>query len=480
MPLEIYDTLRRAQVPFEPREDGRASIYVCGPTVQADAHIGHGRYAVVFDVLRRYLLWSGYDVLYVTNITDVDDKIIFRADREDVSAPRIAERYARAWNRTMDRLGVLPPDIQPRATGHILEMQQLISTLIERGKAYEADGNVLFRVRKFDEYGKLSNRSIEDMVQGDELVGAELKEDPLDFALWKAAKEGEPAWPSPWGPGRPGWHIECSVMASTHLGGGFDIHGGGLDLVFPHHENEIAQYEAVNDEPFARYWMHNGMVQMGTEKMSKSIGNIVGLEEAIERWGRPALRMWYSQAAHRSPLTFDEERVAEAVAAVDRLATFLRTVQFVVGDDEPATSEAAEPHRDAFVAAMDDDLNVPRATAALHELVTEGHDRLGAAERGDEAAIADVRALADLLRELADDVLGLGLTDLLDESRDIGRHIGPLVEHLLEARAEARQERDFASADAIRDRLAAAGVVIEDRPGGSRWYVEPGGWDSGA
>ncbi|MDX1659215.1 MAG: cysteine--tRNA ligase [Nitriliruptorales bacterium] len=475
MPFELYDTLRREQVPFEPRQEGRASIYVCGPTVQGHAHIGHGRYAVVFDVLRRYLTWSGYDVLYVTNITDVDDKIIFRANREEVSAPRIAERYTRAWNRTMDRLGVLPPDVQPRATGHILEMQELTKELIAQDKAYEAAGNVLFRVRSFDDYGKLSNRSIEDMVQGDELVGADLKEDPLDFALWKAAKEGEPSWPSPWGPGRPGWHIECSVMATAHLGDGFDIHGGGLDLVFPHHENEIAQHEAAHGGTFARYWVHNGMVQMGTEKMSKSIGNIVGLEEAIERWGRPALRMWYAQAAHRSPLTFDEDRLAEAEAAVDRLATFLRTAELVVGDADHGDSDAAEPHRRAFVAAMDDDLNVPRATAALHELVSDGHDSLGAAESGDASAQAAVAALATALRELADDVLGIGLDELLADSRAVGRRITPLVEHLLDARQRAREERDFAEADAIRDHLAEAGIVVEDRPSGSRWFVEPAG-----
>ncbi len=487
MSLVLYDTLRREKVPFEPREPGKASIYVCGPTVQADAHVGHGRYAVVFDVLRRWLIASGNEVLYVTNITDVDDKIIMRANREGTTQAIIAERYARAWNRTMDKLGVLPPDVQPRATGHILDMQALIDDLIDEDKAYASGGNVLFRVRRFDGYGKLSGRRIDEMVQGEDVVASEHKEDPLDFALWKAAKPGEPSWPSPWGPGRPGWHIECSAMATKHLGAGFDIHGGGLDLVFPHHENEIAQFEAAHDTTFARHWVHNGMVQMGEEKMSKSVGNIVGLEDAVERWGVGPLRLWYLSAHHRSPLVYEVDRLHEGVTAHERFTTFLRTATLVLdtwprditAPEDPELREAANAttvdtgFRDAFAAALDDDLNAPRAVAALHDLVAAGHERLGAAERGDAQARADVLALAAALMELGDDVLGLQIGEAVTASHEAGQRIAPVVDHLLGERSKARADRDFTTADAIRDELTDIGVVVEDRPGGSRWYVDP-------
>jgi cysteinyl-tRNA synthetase len=473
MALSLYDTMTREQRPFEPRDEGRASIYVCGPTVYAPAHVGHGRYAVVFDVLRRYLASSGYDVTYVTNITDVDDKIIMKATRERTSTAVIATRYTHAWNRTMERIGVLAPDVQPFATGHLLDMIELIETLVERGMAYEADGNVLFRVRAHEGYGKLSGRQVDDMVSQDDVVGTDVKEDPLDFAMWKAAKPGEPAWPSPWGRGRPGWHIECSAMAAKHLGHGFDIHGGGYDLTFPHHENEIAQHEAAHGAPFARHWVHNGMVRMGEEKMSKSLGNIVSLDEAYGRWGRGPLRLWYLSAHHRSPLTFDTERLDEASASFERLVTFLKTAAFVVDADTEPDEAAAASHRAAFAAAMDADLNAPKAVAALHDLVSEGHDLLRAAEGGDEAARSAIRALGDTLVELADEVLGLGLEHTVGETQLAADRLAPLVEHLLTERRDAREARDFDTADAIRDRLSAAGVVVEDRPAGSRWYVDP-------
>jgi cysteinyl-tRNA synthetase len=486
--MQLYDTLTREKREFVPREAGKASLYVCGPTVQADAHVGHGRAAVVFDVLRRYLAWSGSEVLFVQNITDVDDKIIIRAQREKTTQAIISNRYSRAWNDAMRALGVLPPDVQPLATGHILEMQELIQQLIDEDKAYEVDGNVLFRVRRFEGYGKLSGRDVDEMVSQDDVVGAEGKDDPLDFAMWKAAKPGEPAWPSPWGPGRPGWHIECSAMAAKHLGHGFDVHGGGLDLVFPHHENEVAQYEAAHGEPFARYWVHNGMVRMGEEKMSKSLGNIVSLSEANERWGRGALRLWYLSAHHRSPLTFEDAYLDEGGAAFERLATWLRTARLTLPSGGPGGASAggpggasagdgevddtvAAPHRDAFVAAMDDDLNAPKAVAALHDLVSEGYDQLKQAEAGDAGAQAATRALADTLVELADEVLGLDLGGTVERDRARGERLAPIVTSLLEERATARAEKDWATSDRIRDELAAIGVVVEDRPGGVRWYA---------
>jgi cysteinyl-tRNA synthetase len=470
MALVLYDTLRREKVPFEPRDEGRVAMYVCGPTVQADAHVGHGRAAVVFDVMRRYLRWAGYDVTYVQNVTDVDDKIILRARRERTSPAVIATRYTRAWNRTMDALGIAAPDVQPLATGHLLQMQELIQTLIDQDKAYERGGNVLFRVRAFDGYGKLSRRQIDDMQQGDDVVDADQKEDPLDFAMWKAAKRGEPSWPSPWGPGRPGWHIECSAMATEHLGAEFDIHGGGLDLVFPHHENEIAQHEAAHGTTFARHWVHNGMVQMGDDKMSKSVGNVVSLEEAVGAWGQGPLRLWYLSAHHRSPLTYDSERLADATTVHRRLTTFLRSARRAT-DGVEADAAAADAHREAFRAAMDDDLNAPQALAALHELVSDGNERLTKAEAGHDDAQRAVAGLADALLEIGDEVLGLALGASLEDAADCERQLAPLVDQLLEQRAEARANKDFATADAIRDQLAAAGVTVEDRPDGARWYA---------
>jgi cysteinyl-tRNA synthetase len=470
MPLMLYDTLRREEVPFVPAEPGRVGMYVCGPTVQGDAHVGHGRAAVVFDVLRRHLASSGYAVRFVQNVTDIDDKIILRARREGVDHAVISTRYARAFERTMDALGVLPPDVRPLATGHLLEMQQLITALIDAGKAYAVDGDVFFRVRSFPTYGALSNRRIDDLVEGADVVDRDRKEDPLDFALWKSAKLDEPSWPSPWGPGRPGWHIECSAMAATHLGAGFDIHGGGLDLVFPHHENEIAQHEAAHGTTFARHWVHNGMVQMGDAKMSKSVGNVVALADAVGSVGRGPLRLWYLSAHHRSPLTFDDERLEDAQAVFQRFVTFVRAARRAAGD-VAADGSSAEAHRAAFTAAMDDDLNAPVAVAALHQLVADGSDRLRAASSGDAAAQAAVADLADALVTLADDVLGLGIADVLARAATLEARIAPLVAGELELRAAARAAKDFATADAIRDRLAAAGVVVEDTPGGVVWYA---------
>ncbi|GGI07804.1 cysteine--tRNA ligase [Egicoccus halophilus] len=470
MSLVLYDTLRREKVPFEPRDAGRVSVYVCGPTVQADAHVGHGRLAVVTDVLRRHLRHAGNEVTFVQNVTDIDDKIILRARREKVDPAVVATRYTRAWNRTMDALDVLAPDVQPLATAHLLEMHALIQELIDQDKAYAVDGDVFFRVRSFEGYGKLSRRPIDDMQQGDDVVGADRKEDPLDFAMWKSAKPGEPSWPSPWGDGRPGWHIECSAMAVRHLGSGFDIHCGGLDLVFPHHENEIAQHEAAHGGVFARHWVHNGMVRMGEEKMSKSIGNVVSLHDAVEEWGVGPLRLWYLSAHHRSPLTFDTERLRDAAASHQRLTTFLRSARRAA-DDVSADEQAARPHLDAFTAAMDDDLNAPQAVAALHELVSTGNERLPAAERGDETARAQVASLAEALVTLGDGVFALGLEAALADAAGLERQLAPLVEQLLDQRRNARGDRDFATADRIRDQLAAAGVVVEDRPDGPRWYV---------
>lgn len=469
MALQLYDTLTREERLFVPRNDGKVGMYVCGPTVQAASHIGHGRAAVVFDVLRRYLTFSGYDVTFVQNITDIDDKIIFRANAEKVSAAQIATRYTRVWNDTMRRLNVLPATVQPHATGHLVEMFTLIGELIDAGYAYEVDGDVFFRVRKFATYGALSRRVVDDMQQGDDVVDAERKEDQLDFALWKSAKPGEPFWPSPFGDGRPGWHIECSAMAAKHLPDGIDIHGGGFDLVFPHHENEIAQHEAAHGGTFANYWVHNGMVRMGAEKMSKSLGNVVALDEALDQWGAGPLRVWYLSAQHRTPLTFDDDRLGDAAVVFNRFVTCVRSTARL-GEVETDDTVVA-PYREKFVQAMDDDVNVPVAMAVLHELVTDANAALKTANSQNPDVLTKAASLGGLLRTLCDDVFGLGVADTLRDETKAEQLIKPFVDDLLNKRREARNAKDWATADQLRDLLQNAGVVVEDSVDGERWYV---------
>jgi cysteinyl-tRNA synthetase len=458
--MRLYNTLTRRVEELVPRTPGEISMYVCGPTVQGPPHFGHARASIVPDVLRRYLEWTGSRVRHVRNITDIEDRIITRALEEDRPAAEVAEEFSRVWETQISRLGVLAPHIVPRATGHILEMHELIARLLERGSAYEAGGDVFFSVRHFDGYGKLSGRKLDDLLAGARVEADERKRDPLDFVLWKAAKPGEPSWPSPWGPGRPGWHIECSAMASKYLGAGFDIHAGGTDLVFPHHENEIAQFEAATGEPFARHWVHNGLLGLAGEKMSKSIGNIISLEESIERYGANTLRMFYLSAQYRSPVEFSEERLREAAAGLDRWRAFLRVTAGIDAEPDPDVVEEA---RARFRAAMDDDLATPAAQAGLFDLVTTGHQDL---ENGDGARAAGARAA---LLELTA-VLGY---DLQTPAQGNGL-VGPLIEALLELREEARARRDFSAADGIRDRLTELGVVVEDSSQGSRWHLAAG------
>ncbi|MBA2529760.1 MAG: cysteine--tRNA ligase, partial [Euzebyales bacterium] len=325
--MRLYNSLTRTTEELVPRDEGRVGMYVCGPTVQDAPHFGHARAALVPDVLRRWLEHSGYEVFCVRNITDVDDKIIAKSAQEGRPAAAVAEHYARVYEAEIARLGVLPPHIAPRATGHILEMIALIERLVEVGAAYEAGGDVFFSVRAFDGYGKLSGRNVDELRAGARVEADARKRDPLDFSLWKAAKRGEPSWPSPWGRGRPGWHIECSAMATKYLGTAFDIHTGGQDLVFPHHENELAQSEAASGRRFARFWVHNGLLAMGESKMSKSLGNVISLGAALDRHGANVLRLFYLSAHYRSPIDFSEERLAEAAAGFDRWSAFLRATR---------------------------------------------------------------------------------------------------------------------------------------------------------
>jgi cysteinyl-tRNA synthetase len=467
MALRVYNTLSRRKEDFETIEPGRVRMYVCGVTVYGPAHIGHGFMVVSFDIIRRYLTWLGYEVQHAQNFTDVDDKIIARAAEVGIEPIALADGYVAEWRRDITELGVLPPTIEPRATEEIAGMLEMIAGLINRGLAYEAGGDVYFRVRAFEGYGKLSGRSINDLLSGARVEIGEQKEDPLDFALWKAAKPGEISWPSPWGPGRPGWHIECSTMSLTHLGGQLDIHGGGTDLIFPHHENEIAQSEAfMGTAPFARYWLHNEMVQLGGTKMSKSLGNLVTIRELLDRGPDDGqiYRFMVLTGHYRTPLTWSEESFESARRGLERLRSGLRGYDPAAPQGEAGTLADILATTEAdFRAAMDDDFNTAGALAALFELV-----RVINRSRDEGATAADLGAAQAKLIELAT-VFGLELVPQGRENQDLTA--APFIELLLETRAELRKAKQFALGDQIRDRLKGLGVEVEDGPQGSTWRM---------
>jgi len=459
--LRLFDTATREQRDFVPLRAGAASVYVCGATVQGLPHIGHVRSGLNYDVLRRWLTHQGLDVLLVRNITDIDDKILTKAAAAGRPWWEWGATHERAFQSAYAALGCLPPSIEPRATGHITQMVELIERLMERGHAYPAGGDVYFSVRSFPAYGALSRQRVDDVAQGEGESGA--KRDPLDFTLWKAAKPGEPSWPTPWGRGRPGWHLECSAMASMYLGPEFDIHGGGLDLVFPHHENEQAQSHAVGDG-FARYWLHNAWVTMGGEKMSKSLGNTLTIDALLERVRGVELRYYLVGPHYRSSIEYSDAALRESVAAYRRIESFVHRVRERIG-----TPEIGAPSAD-FVAALDDDLGTPGALAAIHNAVRDGNTALDVGDRHRAEATAEsVRAMTKLLgldpldpQWLVADLAGDAATEAL----------GTLVEDLLAQRQEARERRDFATADAVRGRLTAAGVSVEDSADGPTWSLK--------
>ncbi len=466
MSLRLYDTAARAVRDFTPLRAGRASVYVCGLTVQGPPHIGHVRSALAFDVLRRWLTAGGLEVSYVRNVTDIDDKILAKAADHGVPWWAWAYENELAVTRAYDALGILPPTYEPRATGHIPDMVALMELLVERGHAYAAGGDVYFDVRSFPDYGSLTGQQLGDMQAAADTDTDERKRDPRDFALWKAHKDGEPAtasWPTPWGRGRPGWHLECSAMAERYLGPEFDIHGGGLDLRFPHHENEQAQSRAAG-HGFARYWMHNSWVTLGGEKMSKSLGNTALVDEIVTRV-RPVELRYYLVAPHyRSTIEYTDEALAEAAAGYQRIESFVRRAAGRVGPDAGAAVLCAE-----FRAAMDDDLATPAAVAAVHETVRQGNTAIA---EGDDAAVAGaLGAVRVMLGVLGLDPLdphwahGGGTDERLVLATD------GLVSMALEQRQAARARKDFAAADAIRDQLTALGVTVEDTPQGPRWEL---------
>jgi cysteinyl-tRNA synthetase len=459
--LRLFDTATREQRDFVPLRAGVASIYVCGATVQGVPHIGHVRSGLNYDVLRRWLEHGGLDVRLVRNVTDIEDKILLKAAAADRPWWEWAATHEREFQAAYAALGCLPASIEPRATGHVPQMIELMQRLIDGGHAYAADGDVYFAVRSFPGYGELSHQRPDDLNQGEGDSGA--KRDPLDFTLWKAAKPGEPSWPTPWGPGRPGWHLECSAMSTFYLGAEFDIHGGGLDLVFPHHENERAQSNAVGDG-FARYWLHNNWVTMGGEKMSKSLGNTLSIPAVLDRVRGVELRYYLVGPHYRSAIEYTDAALQESVAAYRRIESFVHRVAERAGAPEIGAVDAR------FAAAMDDDLGTPLALGAVHAAVREGNTALDAGDHaGALAAAGRVRAMTD--------VLGLDPLDRQwaagDTTQDAAAGaLAALVDDLLAQRAAARAARDFATADEVRDRLTAAGVSVEDSPDGPTWTLK--------
>ena len=459
-PIQIYNSLTRTKSVFEPRRPGHVDMYVCGVTVYNDAHLGHARMLVVFDIVVRYLRARGYDVRYVRNITDIDDKIIRRSAENGEDWRALADRYAQRLFEDERALGLLQPDVEPRATEHLDQIIAMIAELIDNGYAYVADnGDVYYAVSRFKDYGRLSGHKPEELRVGARVEPGEAKHDPIDFALWKAEKPGEPAWEAPWGRGRPGWHIECSAMSVHQLGNHFDIHGGGLDLKFPHHENEIAQSEAATGETFADVWMHNGFVEVGSEKMAKSLGNFTTVRDLLAQWPGETLRFFIATSHYRSPLSYTPERIAEAHAGLSRLYLALRGLD--LGPAE-GPGEGVEPYSRRFHVAMSDDFNTPEALAVLFELAREINRRREAGQPSEPLA-AELRRLAGplgLLRMDPDAFLRSGAGGEISDQE---------IEGLLEERRMARTNRDFKRADEIRDHLTDLGIVLEDTASGTLW-----------
>ena len=465
--MKVYNTLTRKKEELVPITPGEIKIYACGPTVYNYIHIGNARPLCIFDILRRYLEYRGYNVKFVQNFTDIDDKIIRRANEEHVDFYEISERYIKEFWTDADGLNVRHATINPKATENIDAIIQIISTLIEKGYAYEAQGDVYFSTEKFKDYGKLSHQPLEDLEAGARIMVGEVKREPMDFAVWKAAKPGEPAWDSPWGKGRPGWHIECSAMNWRYLGDTIDIHCGGQDLIFPHHENEIAQSECFTGKPFAHYWMHNGYINVDNVKMSKSLGNFFTVRDVAEKYGYEPIRYLLISAQYRSPINYSTDIIEQCIAALNRLYTCRDSLDFELKnasdaehDGDKAIIDGFDKYREQFIAAMDDDLNTADAIASIFELVRDINTNV-VGKTPSKALVEGAIAMFDELTG----VLGLVYnrkTETLDSD----------VEALIEARTNARKEKNWAEADRIRDQLKEMGIVLEDTAQGVKWHRE--------
>lgn len=464
--MKIYNTMTRKKEEFIPLEEGKVKMYVCGPTVYNFIHLGNARPFTVFDTLRRYFEYRGYDVTYIQNFTDVDDKIIKRSHEEGITPEEVASKYIKEYFTDCDGLGIKRATVHPQVTDNIDNIIAFISTLIEKGYAYESNGDVLFRTRKFDEYGKLSHQNIEELELGARIDIDEKKEDPLDFVLWKAKKEGEPGWQSPWGEGRPGWHIECSVMSRRYLGDTIDIHAGGQDLQFPHHENEIAQSECCNDKTFARYWMHNGYINVDGEKMSKSLGNFFTVREISEKYDLGLVRFFLLSTHYRNPVNFSDTILDQAKSGLDRLVTARERAEYTI---QNLTEEKAKPeekeliaqvdtYRDKFIEAMDDDLNTADAISAIFELAKFMNTNIK-----EDSSKEFVQKCIDMFNELT------GVLNIAQKNDEVDDELTKQVEEMIAKRAEAKKSKDFALADQIRDELTAMGIAIEDTRQGVKW-----------
>jgi len=463
MTLKIYNTLTRKKEPFETLQPDHVSMYVCGPTVYDKAHVGHAMSVLVFDIIRRYLEFQGYQVRQVMNYTDVDDKIIQRANAQGIDPSDLAEKYIQEFKEHLRDLNIQWATVYPRATTEMDNIIAMVQALIDKGNAYQSEGDVYFFVNSDEDYGKLSGRKVEDMIAGYRIDVDERKESPMDFALWKSAKPGEPSWDSPWGPGRPGWHIECSAMSLHHLGEQIDIHGGGNDLIFPHHENEIAQTESITGKPFARYWVHNGMLQLSGEKMSKSLGNLISIDDFLADHDADALRMMVLNSNYRSPLKFNDESIGHAERALDRLRSALRPAMPDAHGEQPAfLSEQIAETKKGFSDAMDDDFNTAGALGHLFDLVRAANQ-----SRDKDTSAAALQPAQALVLDLTN-ILGLRL----ERAGKEGGQAAPFVELLIDVRNEMRAQKLWALSDKIRDRLTALGVVLEDRVDSSTWRWE--------
>ena len=456
--MKIFNTLTRSKDEFKPITEGEVKIYACGPTVYNYIHIGNARPLCVFDVLRRYFEWRGMKVNFVQNFTDIDDKLIRKANEEGITVPEVAERFIGEFWTDAKGLNVKEATVHPRATDNIEQIQNIISSLIENGYAYEAGGDVYYRAKKFSEYGKLSHQPLEDLEAGARIETGDIKEDPMDFCLWKGAKPGEPFWESPWGDGRPGWHIECSAMAGRYLGKTIDIHCGGLDLIFPHHENEIAQSEAANGCEFSHYWMHNGFINVDNHKMSKSLNNFFTVRDVAEKYGYEPIRYFLVSSQYRSPINYSVDIIEQAKNSLDRLYTCRDNIDFALKNakDGGEVPEFIEIRKNEFITAMEDDLNTADALAAIFNLVRDINTAIA-----NGAGKASLEACADMFDQLTG-VLGLVYnrkTETLDSE----------IEELIEQRTAARKAKDFKTADEIRDKLKEMGIVLEDTPQGVKW-----------
>ena len=464
--MKIYNTMTRKKEEFIPLEEGKVKMYVCGPTVYNFIHLGNARPFTVFDTLRRYFEYRGYEVTYIQNFTDVDDKIIKRSHEEGISPEEVAEKYIKEYFIDCDGLGIKRATVHPQVTDNIENIIVFVQDLIDKGYAYEAGGDVLFRTRKFEEYGKLSHQNIEELELGARIDVDDKKEDPLDFVLWKAKKDGEPGWQSPWGEGRPGWHIECSVMSNRYLGNTIDIHAGGQDLQFPHHENEIAQSECRNGHTFARYWMHNGYINVDGEKMSKSLGNFFTVRDISEKYDLGLVRFFLLSTQYRNPVNFSDTVLEQAKAGLERLTNARDNAEFILGniddsglrDEEKDLAAGLDKYRERFIEAMDDDLNTADAISVIFELAKFMNTNIS-----DQSSKEFVQLNLDIFNELT------GVLNIANKSVEEDDSLSQKVEDLIAKRAQAKKEKNFALADQIRDELAAMGIAIEDTRQGVKW-----------